>query len=194
MNMSTYGCQNCGKEWVIVTGPVPDHGCFECCTKFLGAGVLENYAALRLALETATKERDEARAQRTSWHVEAEAWQMTATNIQERLDQFDAHGMPNVAAALDRIAKAEAERDAAVARLNEALPPEVRGAAEIVCPDTLSAERRCGACPTCRCITEVERLRAAIQAHEHEFERLTLRPDPCDYDLWGALAACRGDA
>ena len=31
--------------------------------------------------------------------------------LRERLDQFEAYGMPNVAAALDRIAAAEGERD-----------------------------------------------------------------------------------
>ncbi len=92
----------------------------------------------------------------------------------------------------------DAVREAAE-RLDPALPEEpahdaVWGDAEIACPETLSTERRCGACPTCRCLAQVERLQKAIEAHKHEFERMKLRPDPCDYDLWAALDARKPDA
>ena len=42
------------------------------------------------------------------WAMRLAAAEAERDRLQEKLDQFDAHGMPNVAAALDRIAAAEA--------------------------------------------------------------------------------------
>lgn len=73
--------------------------------------------ALARMVETLRQELDCTVSQRDSWHAECEGWRETSANLQERLDQFDAHGMPNVASALDRIAAAESR----LARAEEAL-------------------------------------------------------------------------
>lgn len=87
------------------------------------ARLLAHDAALRAALareteraEKAERERDEARGvqigmlKRTA--DRAERAESERDRLRERLDQFEAYGIPNVAAALDRIDAAESRLDA----------------------------------------------------------------------------------
>lgn len=62
-------------------------------------------AAAAIRAEEHRKERDarvKAERERDGWHAEAEAWQKTATNLQERLDQFEAYAITVSSALADR--------------------------------------------------------------------------------------------
>ena len=64
----------------------------------------ESVRAVSREIDAIKKARDDHFALRLLAEVERD-------RLRERLDQFDAHGFPNVAAALDRVNAAEAERD-----------------------------------------------------------------------------------